>query len=141
MARIGSDISGTGPDKSRYFCRVPSDELNQPPTPVIVAVVLTGLVAAASLVGVIVGIIVLSPLAALGALVALLWGATAYGLWQGTRGSRVVAIILGVGLISAFGSRDPGLVLVQPLLAIYGITIIVLLVGPRSSRAWFTPRH
>lgn len=68
-------------------------------------------------------------------LVALLPGATAFGLWQGNRGARVVAIIIGVGAISA--SSAPGVY--RGALIIYAVAVILMLVAPRSSRAWFTP--
>lgn len=55
---------------------------------------------------------------------------TALGLWQGNRGARVSAIVLGIvsflwaGIVSTL---------------VLGITMVLLLSVPRSARAWFTP--
>jgi hypothetical protein len=76
------------------------------------------------------------PAGVLFVLAALLPGAAAFGLWQGNRGARVVAIMIGVAAVPA--SNTPGVY--GPALIVYGLTIILLLVAPRSSRAWFT-RH
>jgi hypothetical protein len=85
--------------------------MHKPPIPVIGAVVLTALIAAAMLVGMILVIISSGPGGALFAVVVLLPGATAYGLWQGRRGSRIVAIILGVMLFSGgLGRRETSVV-------------------------------
>ena len=72
------------------------------------------------------------PVGLLVVLPALLFGAVALGLWQGNRGARVVAIVIGVGAFS--GSSTPGVY--SGALIIYGVTVILLLVAPRSSRAW-----
>ncbi|MDQ0932793.1 hypothetical protein [Streptomyces turgidiscabies] len=77
------------------------------------------------------------PVGLLVVLPALLFGAVALGLWQGNRGARVVAIVIGVGAFS--GSSTPGVY--SGALIIYGVTVILLLVAPRSSRAWFTPHR
>lgn len=66
---------------------------------------------------------------------AILPGAAAFGLWQGNRGARVVAILIGVAAFPA--SSTPGVY--SGVVIIYGVTVILLLVAPKSSRAWFTP--
>jgi hypothetical protein len=51
-----------------------------------------------------------------------------------------VAIILGVMLFSGgLGRRETSVV--GPVFAMLGVVVILLLAGPRSSRAWFTPRR
>jgi hypothetical protein len=70
-------------------------------------------------------------------LLTLLPGAAAFGLWQGNRGARVVAIMIGVAAFPA--SNGPGVY--GGALIIYGVTVILLLAAPRSSRDWFTPHR
>ncbi|MGW0822338.1 hypothetical protein [Streptomyces sp. NPDC002845] len=119
------------------FREMTSDEIRRPPTPVIAVIALTALPAVSVLV--ITMIVVFAegdPAGALFVLLALLPGAAAFGLWQGNRGARVVAIMIGAAAFPA--SNAPGVYGLA--LIVYGLTIILLLVAPRSSRAWFT-RH
>jgi hypothetical protein len=63
---------------------------------------------------------------------------TGYGLWRGWRGSRIVAVVLGVVLLlsglNSLGSSDFGL-----LPMVYGALVALLVLIPGSARAWF--RH
>ncbi|MEV4985479.1 hypothetical protein [Micromonospora sp. NPDC053811] len=63
---------------------------------------------------------------------------TGYGLWRGWRGSRIVAVLLGVLLLlsglSSLGSSDFGF-----LPMAYGALVTLLVLVPASARAWF--RH
>jgi len=97
------------------------DKTGRPPGPVVAAVAVWAFMAA---IAVVVSIGLVASGEALGALYvisAILPAAIAYGLWQGNRGARVVAIIFGLG--SCVG----------------GLGMILLLAMPRSSRTWFTP--
>lgn len=87
------------------------------PAPVLVVIVYVGLLAVLCVAfGIGPAIASGEPAASLLALVGLLPGATALGLWQGNRGARVVAILF-------FG--------VLPGLLLLGV--------PSSARAWFNP--
>lgn len=92
-------------------------EKRVPPAPVIAAVVYLGLWAVLFVAfGIGLAIAGGEPAAALFALLGLLPGAAAHGLWQGNRGARAVAILF------------------------FGVVLGVLLLSvPRSSRVWFTP--
>ncbi|MEV6756669.1 hypothetical protein [Streptomyces sp. NPDC051214] len=92
-------------------------EKRVPPAPVLAVIIYVGLLAV-SFVALGIGFAIAGgePAITLVALVGLLPGATALGLWQGNRGSRVVAILF-------FGVL-PGL---------------LLLAVPSSARAWFNP--
>ncbi|MFD0783500.1 hypothetical protein ACFQZ8_06180 [Micromonospora azadirachtae] len=63
---------------------------------------------------------------------------TGYGLWRGWRGSRIVAVVLGVLLLlsglNSLGSSDFGF-----LPMAYGAFVTLLVLVPASARAWF--RH
>ncbi|SIS03693.1 hypothetical protein SAMN05444858_14811 [Micromonospora avicenniae] len=63
---------------------------------------------------------------------------TGYGLWRGWRGSRIVAVVLGVLLLlsglNSLGSSDFGF-----LPMAYGALVALLVLVPASARAWF--RH
>ena len=105
--------------------------------PVMTAIALTALPAVAVIVIVLVVATVKGePAGLLFILLALLPGAAAFGLWQGNRGARVVAIMLGVAAFPA-GSGSSGSGAYSPALIVYGLAVILLLVVPRSSRAWF----
>ncbi|WP_328503675.1 hypothetical protein OG828_37335 [Streptomyces sp. NBC_00457] len=96
-------------------------EKKRPPAPVIAAVVLWALPAVFLLLVSVVGALAKGdPAILLFVLLGFLPGMTALGLWQGNRGARVVAIVQG---FVVYG----------------GITMILLLSVPRSSRDWFTP--
>ncbi|MGP4012722.1 hypothetical protein [Streptomyces sp. 4N124] len=96
-------------------------EKKRPPAPVIAAVVLWALPAVFFLLLSVVGALAKGdPAILLFVLLGFLPGMTALGLWQGNRGARVVAIVQG---FVVYG----------------GITMILLLSVPRSSRDWFTP--
>ncbi|MFJ4467302.1 hypothetical protein ACIP2X_07285 [Streptomyces sp. NPDC089424] len=114
-----------------------TDEIRRPPAPVIAVIALMALPAAAILVIAIVVSATGEPAGLLLALLALLPGAAALGLWQGNRGARVVAIMIGVAAIPA--SNASGVYSGPPI--IYGATVILLLIAPKSSRAWFTPHR
>jgi hypothetical protein len=97
------------------------DGKSRPPAPVIAAVVLWALPAVFFLLLGVGGAIAKGdPTGLLFVLLGFLPGMTALGLWQGNRGARVVAIVEG-------------------FLVYGGITMILLLSVPRSSRDWFTP--
>ena len=104
--------------------REPSGTPRTPPAPVIAVVVIVALPAVPILAFGIIGTFLdnkpLVPLWLLAAVYLAMIGSTAHGLWQGRRGARVVAIILG--LMTLVGA----------------VVIIVLLTAPASSRAWFT---
>ncbi|AXK34515.1 hypothetical protein DVA86_19555 [Streptomyces armeniacus] len=78
------------------------------------------------------------PAGALFLLLALLPSAAALGLWQGNRGARVVVIMIGaaVAIMPAGGASGVN----GPARIVYGLTIVLLLAAPRSSRDWFS-RH
>jgi hypothetical protein len=94
--------------------------MNRPPGAVVGAVVVYALLAAVLLISAVVIAIAGAPALALLGLVALLPGSVALGLWQGNRGARVAAIILGI----------PSIVIT--------VVMLLLLAMPESSRAWFT---
>ncbi|MEU3185399.1 hypothetical protein ABZ707_14530 [Streptomyces sp. NPDC006923] len=98
-----------------------TDEMNRPPTPVLAAVCIYALLAAALLIGAVAIAIAGAPTLALLGLGALLPGSVALGLWQGNRGARIAAFVL------AFPS------------ILGAIVLVFLLAVPESSRAWFTP--
>ncbi|TDC94198.1 hypothetical protein E1292_40260 [Nonomuraea deserti] len=115
-----------------------------PPLPVITAVTVVGLISAAL-------IVTRTSLALFG----LLGAATAWGLWQGWRGPRLLAIVFSavalfqgglvlVGLImqggSVAGEYTPLIAGAVIALVPAGCATILLLLVPRSSRAWFA-RH
>ncbi|MDO0938718.1 hypothetical protein QQY66_46010 [Streptomyces sp. DG2A-72] len=115
---------------------MPSGEMHRPPAPIIAAVALNGLLAAFPLVVAILFVTGGEPAGAVVALFALLPGLAAYGLWQGNRGARVVAIGEGV-VIGLLGLRAADVAGLGALL--FGAVVIVLLAGTDTSRAWFTP--
>ncbi|MEW2530281.1 hypothetical protein [Streptomyces sp. NPDC047071] len=98
-----------------------SAKTRKPPTPVMWAVVIWGVLAVAPLAIVLVALIQGAPQLLLFALLTALPGSIAWGLWQGNRGARFCGIF--------FGFMTLGL----------GILMILLLAVPRSSRVWFTP--
>lgn len=122
-----------------------SDVRPRPPAPIIAATALTGLVAAVFLVGAITLVIrALTdgdpsvPLVALWrGLLFLFIGSVSHGIWRGWRGSRLVAIAV---VLMVWGSsvQEPA---VAALSAPWGLAIIVLLLAPRSARAWFAVRR
>ncbi|MFJ8335400.1 hypothetical protein [Streptomyces sp. NPDC094437] len=116
-----------------------SDEIRRPPLPVLATIALFALPAVAI---VVIALAVFAvdgdPVVLLFILPALLPAATALGLWQGNRGARVVAVLLGVGTVSA-AANTPGPT--GPPFAMAGLAIILLLTTARSSRAWFAPHH
>ncbi|MEV4812210.1 hypothetical protein [Micromonospora avicenniae] len=61
---------------------------------------------------------------------------TGYGLWRGWRGSRIVAVVLGVLLLlsglNSLGSSEFGF-----LPMAYGALMALLVLLPASARAWF----
>lgn len=64
---------------------------------------------------------------------------TAYGLWQGRRGSRVVTIVVG-GMVVVYGLSTLGTGVLGLLGMVIGAGSIALVVVPRSSRDWFASR-
>ncbi|GGX08836.1 hypothetical protein GCM10010297_32890 [Streptomyces malachitofuscus] len=85
--------------------------------------VIHALLAAGALILAVAMLIAGAPGLALLGLVALLPGSVALGLWQGNRGARVVAILLTIPSV------------------VGALVVFLLLVGPESSRAWFTRDH
>jgi hypothetical protein len=102
--------------------------------PVMTAIALTALPAVAMVViALVIAMVKGEPAGLLFILLALLPGAAAFGLWQGNRGARVVAIVLGVAAFPASNGSGAH----SPALIVYGLALILLLVLPGSSRAWF----
>ncbi|MGP3931376.1 hypothetical protein [Nonomuraea sp. KM88] len=111
--------------------------------PVITAVTVVGLISAA----------LIATRTSL-AFVGLLGAAVAWGLWQGWRGPRLLAIVFSVAALFRGGLVLVGLLKGEPFADPYtpliagafialvpaGCATIVLLLVPRSSRAWFA-RH
>lgn len=128
--------------RDRSQCTAPSlrdmrsDEMPKPPSPVVTAVAINGLLAAFPVVMAIWFVTGRESAGAVVALFALMPGLTAYGLWQGNRGARVVAICEGA-LIALLGLRTADVTGLSATLV--GLLLILLLAGPGSSRAWFTP--
>ncbi|MEU4675639.1 hypothetical protein [Micromonospora sp. NPDC023737] len=121
-----------------------SDRISSPPpAPVLLAALL---VAAGALVPLGLLVLLLTEYEARNLVPALLLAAvgvgvcasTGYGLWRGWRGSRIVAVLLGVLLLlsglSSLGSSDFGF-----LPMAYGALVTLLVLVPASARAWF--RH
>jgi hypothetical protein len=100
---------------------MPSNERNRPPAPVVAAVVIYALYAGVILISAVVLAIAGARALALLGLVALLPGSVALGLWQGNRGARVGAMVWGIPSV------------------VVSLVMVLLLVVPESSRAWFTP--
>ncbi|WP_327583375.1 hypothetical protein OHA25_47255 [Nonomuraea sp. NBC_00507] len=112
-----------------------------PPTPVITAVAVVGLISVAL-------IATRTPLAIFG----LLGGAISWGLWQGWRGPRLLAIffsvftlLVGVSALGALVQGEPIQDTYTRLIAAATVGLIpascatiLLLLLPRSSRSWFS---
>jgi hypothetical protein len=120
-------------------------EMRKPPVPVVGAVACTGLVAVALLVDAVSRMIVgagpvPAPYAVFGALVS---GLTALGMRRGMPGFRAFVVFWGlVFLVAALGHRSAG-VWGSVGLAAAALWVVanVLVLVPKSSRAWFRPRR
>ncbi|MBM0278042.1 hypothetical protein [Micromonospora tarensis] len=116
---------------------------SRPPTPVLIAALL---MAAGALVPLGLLVLVLTEFEARSLVPVLLLTAVGvgvcasvgYGLWRGWRGSRIVAVVLGVLVLlsglNSLGSSDFGFLPVA-----YGALVALLVLVPASARAWF--RH
>jgi hypothetical protein len=109
---------------------------SRPPVPIIGAVALILVAAVVLLVSAVVLTLTFAPIFLGLAVGALLPAMIAHGLWRGLRGSQIVAVLLGLALVSLglsdFRSGVAGLIF-----AGYGLVISLLVVVPPSSRAWF----
>lgn len=85
-------------------------------------------------------VVILAVDAALWALVLLVVPAIpasiAYGLWVGWRGSQIASVVVGLLLLFA-GAQSSDRFHLGAVLAAVGVAVMVLVVAPRSSRAWF----
>ncbi|WNM39411.1 hypothetical protein RMN56_30610 [Micromonospora halotolerans] len=130
-AATGSSPGGTASVSSR------------PPAPVLIAALL---VAAGALVPLGLLVLVLTEFEARNLVPVLLLtlvgvavcASIGYGLWRGWRGSRIVAVVLGVLVLlsglNSLGSSDFGFLPIA-----YGALVALLVLVPASARAWF--RH
>jgi hypothetical protein len=110
--------------------------MNRPPAPILAAVVLLTLMTVVTAGAIVYAVIEVGAVAAIGLIFPLLTAFAALGLWQGTRGSRVVTIALSLLLVLA-GLNDLDTAVIGIGAPVFGVVLFLLLVAPRSSREWF----
>ena len=111
-----------------------------PPWPVAAAVAVVALFALGSIVMIVLGLVgSLIPLAVIGAIGLFVSGSTALGLWQGRRGARVVACLIGLAILATSLRliADNGAFALLPVAA--SALVVAFLTVPARSRAWFRP--
>lgn len=129
---VADDLAGHGtlrPD--------PAAPRGRPPVAVLTVVALLALLA---LLQAVVIVVILFPGAALWTLALLIFPAipasVAYGLWHGWRGSQIASVVIGFMLLFA-GAQSSDRFHLGVVMAAAGVAVAVLVVVPRSSRAWF----
>jgi hypothetical protein len=110
--------------------------MNRPPAPIIAAVVLLTLMTVVTAAGIIYAVTQVGAAALIGLIFPLLTAFAALGLWQATRGSRVITIALSVLLVVS-GLNDTNTEIIGIGAPALGVVLFVLLIAPSSSRAWF----
>ena len=110
--------------------------MNRPPAPILAAVVLLALMTVVTAGAIIYAVIEVGAVALIGLIFPLLTAFAALGLWQGTRGSRVVTIALSVLMVIS-GLNDTNTAVIGIGAPAFGVVLFLLLLAPRSSREWF----
>jgi hypothetical protein len=111
--------------------------MNRPPAPILAVVVLLTLLTLVTTGAVIYAVTEIGAGVLIGLILPLLTAFAALGLWQGTRGSRVITVALGVLLI-LLGLNDRNSTAMTLGLPVLGLVVVLLVTAPRSSRDWFT---
>jgi hypothetical protein len=111
--------------------------MNRPPAPIIAAVVLLALLTVSSFAAIVFAVTEIGWAALIGLIFPLLTAFAALGLWQATRGSRVVTLALSLLLVLS-GLNDPDTAVIGIGAPVLGVVLFLLLIAPRSSRGWFT---
>ena len=111
--------------------------MNRPPAPIIAAVVLLVLLTVSSAAAIVFAGSEIGWGALIGLIFPLLTAFAALGLWQATRGSRVVTVALSVLLVLS-GLNDTDTAVIGIGAPVLGVVLFLLLIAPRSSREWFT---
>lgn len=112
--------------------------MNRPPAPVLATVVLLTLLTLVTVGAVVYAVTQIGAGVLIGLILPLLTAFAALGLWQGTRGSRIITVALGV-LLMLLGLNDRNSLVMALGLPALGLLIVVLITAPSSSRDWFTP--
>jgi ACR3 family arsenite efflux pump ArsB len=110
--------------------------VNRPPAPIFAVVILLTLLTVITTGAVSYAVTQIGAGVLIGLILPLLTAFAALGLWQGTRGSRVITIALGV-LLSLLGLNDRNTTAMTVGLPLLGLVVVLLVAAPSSSREWF----
>jgi hypothetical protein len=110
--------------------------MNRPPAPILAVVIVLLLMTVSTAAAIVFAVTRFGAVAVVGLIFPLLTVFAALGLWQATRGSRVITIGLSGFLILA-GLNDTNTAVIGIGAPALGVILFVLLVAPASSRAWF----
>jgi len=111
--------------------------MNRPPAPIIATVVLLALLTVSSAAAIVFAVSEIGASALIALIFPLLTAFAALGLWQATRGSRVITVALSL-FLALSGLNDTGTAVIGIGAPVLGVVLFLLLIAPRSSREWFT---